>query len=236
MSAGRLRPQKERGVDSSFEDPAPPSRIDGPAPRREYTQGGQVDVRSNRAASEHPSDGAPRARRPRPTSAPLRSMQTSNMKMAATGSPPSNAFSATRRLDTSSIGFLRSHVVSGHVTRNTPLQVAVEYCGRSSFSVRHNEAKYTQLAEQLANVAYEHFKDRRMTVLKNSEVPLDSEVPKQPRLGAFEIELLWTDSNQQPRRTLLHSKLASRIFPNVSRVIEDLADVLDPRPREDEIM
>ncbi len=97
--------------------------------------------------------------------------------------------------------------------------------------MRHNEAKYTQLAEQLANVAYEHFKDRRMTVLKNSEVPSDSDLPKLPRLGAFEIELLWTDSSQQARRTMLHSKLQSRVFPNVHRIIEELAETLDPRPR-----
>ena len=39
--------------------------------------------------------------------------------------------------DASSLGYLRSNVVSGHVTKTSHLELKVEYCGRKSFSVRH---------------------------------------------------------------------------------------------------
>ncbi len=41
------------------------------------------------------------------------------------------------------------------------------------------------------------------------------------RLGAFEMELHWTDSEGQARCTALHSKLASRNFPKVQHVLDE---------------
>jgi hypothetical protein len=41
------------------------------------------------------------------------------------------------------------------------------------------------------------------------------------RLGAFEMELHWTDSEGKARCTVLHSKLASRNFPKVQHVLDE---------------
>jgi hypothetical protein len=130
-------------------------------------------------------------------------------------------------VDKGDLQYLREHVEAGHVTKTTALQLSLEYCGKSSFSVRHNEAKYALLAEQTAVEAYNHFKDRWMTVLKNAEPDERGESIKQPRLGSFEVDLLWVDSIGKPVRTRLHSKLASRKFPNPAAVMEALAAVLN---------
>jgi hypothetical protein len=51
-------------------------------------------------------------------------------------------------------------VLSGVVNKTTPLQLVIEFCGKASFSLRHNEEKYHVLAEQLVTAAYRALKDR----------------------------------------------------------------------------
>ncbi len=46
------------------------------------------------------------------------------------------------------------------MTKASPLQLAVEFCGKTSFSLRHNEEKYNDLAEQLVSATYKALKDR----------------------------------------------------------------------------
>jgi hypothetical protein len=53
------------------------------------------------------------------------------------GSPPLARSQSSGVSDASSLGYLRSNVVSGHVTKTSHLELKVEYCGRKSFSVRH---------------------------------------------------------------------------------------------------
>lgn len=148
------------------------------------------------------------------------------------------------QVDDAPLSSLRSNVVSGHVTKTSHLELRVEYCGRKSFSVRHKEEKYTLLAEQVKAMAYERFKDRWMTVVTtNGEAPvipgtagahsyatseLDGHKKSSARLGAFEMELFWTDRDGKKRRTVLHSKLTSRSFPKVAQVLDGLLDALDP--------
>jgi hypothetical protein len=145
------------------------------------------------------------------------------------------------QLDDAPLSSLRANVVSGHVTKTSHLELKVEYCGRKSFSVRHKEEKYTLLAEQVKAAAYDRFKDRWMTVITcNGEAPvipgtagapkaaeLDAHKKSSARLGAFEMELFWTDQAGKKRRTVLHSKLSSRCFPKVAQVLDDLAEALD---------
>lgn len=97
-----------------------------------------------------------------------------------------------KRESTSTIEYLASQVASGHITKSTPLQLALEFCGKSSFSLRHNEEKYNELSQQLVTLAYQHLRDRWVTVLKNAEPTDNKGTMKAPRLGSFEVELLWT--------------------------------------------
>uniref|UniRef100_A0A7S0W1N9 Uncharacterized protein n=1 Tax=Hemiselmis tepida TaxID=464990 RepID=A0A7S0W1N9_9CRYP len=139
-----------------------------------------------------------------------------------------------RQPDTTTLDFLVSRVRMGHITKSSPLQLALEFCGKSSFSLRHNEEKYNHLAEELVGLAYQHLRDRWVTVLKNAE-PIDNKgTTKQPRLGSFEVELLWSDVNEEPRRTLLHSKLKARVFPSVARIVQDLTEALNTPTEEQE--
>jgi hypothetical protein len=146
------------------------------------------------------------------------------------------------QVDDAPLASLRSEVATGHVTKTSHLELRVEYCGRKSFSVRHKEEKYTLLAEQVKAAAYDRFKDRWMTVVTcNGEAPVipgTAGAPKaadvaghrkaSARLGAFEMELFWTDHDGKKRRTVLHSKLNSRSFPKVAQVLDGLAEALDP--------
>ena len=146
------------------------------------------------------------------------------------------------QVDDAPLASLRSDVAIGHVTKTSHLELRVEYCGRKSFSVRHKEEKYTLLAEQVKAAAYDRFKDRWMTVVTcNGEAPVipgTAGAPKaadvaghrkaSARLGAFEMELFWTDHDGKKRRTVLHSKLNSRSFPKVAQVLDELAEALDP--------
>mmetsp|Transcript_48571 Transcript_48571/g.121257 ORF Transcript_48571/g.121257 Transcript_48571/m.121257 type:complete len:105 (+) Transcript_48571:872-1186(+) len=36
-----------------------------------------------------------------------------------------------------------------------------------------------------------------------------------------------SDANDEPRRTLLHSKLRTRVFPSVARIVQDLTQALN---------
>lgn len=51
-----------------------------------------------------------------------------------------------------------------------------------------------------------------------------------PRIGAFEISLIWTH-NSFSYKVLLYSKLSSRLWPNVGAFVANLSCVL-PRPTE----
>jgi len=168
----------------------------------------------------------------RPTSSPLGTSahnisDASTLGESSTAAPPpskhgadSSAFvSKTKKkgsaVDISSLAYLRTNVVSGHVTKTSHLELRVEYCGRNSFSVRHKEEKYTLLAEQVKAAAFDRFKDRWMTVIAcNGEA---AQIPGAPfaskladnghkmtsaRLGAFEMELFWTDSTGKKRGTV----------------------------------
>ena len=48
----------------------------------------------------------------------------------------------------------------GHIGKSSPLQLALEFCGKSSFSLRHNEEKYTQFSQHIVALAYQHLRDR----------------------------------------------------------------------------
>ena len=167
----------------------------------------------------------------RPPSAKVSSGGALRKKPASPEPPPPAIMAAPRgrakREVTDSLEYLASRVKSGHITKQTPLQLAIEFCGKSSFSLRHNEEKYNVLSQQLVTLAYKHLRDRWVTVLKNAEPVDDKGTTKQPRLGSFEVELLWIDQDGSPRRTVLHSKLKTRVFPNVNRVIEELTDALN---------
>lgn len=41
------------------------------------------------------------------------------------------------------------------------------------------------------------------------------------------INAIFSDLNGEPRRTLLHSKLSTRVFPSVARIIQDLTEALN---------
>ena len=151
----------------------------------------------------------------------------STLGATSTAAPPpskhgadSSAFASKTKkkgsaVDNSSLAYLRTNVVSGHVTKTSHLELRVEYCGRNSFSVRHKEGKYNLLAEQVKAAAFDRFKDRWMTVIAcNGEA---AQIPGAPfaskladnghkmtsaRLGAFEMELFWTDSTGKKRGTV----------------------------------
>uniref|UniRef100_A0A6T8NET2 Uncharacterized protein n=1 Tax=Hemiselmis andersenii TaxID=464988 RepID=A0A6T8NET2_HEMAN len=199
------------------------------------TEGGTAVASASRPASRQPVGGIGRPpgvtkRQGAPSPQPLQvsvSDGGSSSFMAPVGSSR-----RARGPDTTTLDYLMSRVRLGHITKSTPLQLALEFCGKSSFSLRHNEEKYNQLAEQMVGLAYQHLRDRWITVLKNAE-PIDNKgTTKQPRLGSFEVELLWTDVNKEPRRTLLHSKLKARVFPSVARIVQELKEALNA-PAED---
>ncbi|EKX31629.1 hypothetical protein GUITHDRAFT_149187 [Guillardia theta CCMP2712] len=185
----------------------------------------------------------------RPTSAPIRSQQQLSSSLGRISEKPpalinmtSSSSSSLRpflhsQLDPTSLDFLRTQVVMGYVSPSTPLHVRLEFCGKSSFSLRHKEETYLRLADKLSETLSSRFPGRPITLLKNVEMEgLTVESRREPRLGSFEIDLLWLDKNKQVRRTQLHSKLESRTFPKIERIIDYLGHVLEDPIRQDELI
>eukprot|EP00281_Chroomonas_sp_CCMP1168_P015839 CAMPEP_0206213438 /NCGR_PEP_ID=MMETSP0047_2-20121206/1123_1 /ASSEMBLY_ACC=CAM_ASM_000192 /TAXON_ID=195065 /ORGANISM="Chroomonas mesostigmatica_cf, Strain CCMP1168" /LENGTH=229 /DNA_ID=CAMNT_0053635589 /DNA_START=3 /DNA_END=692 /DNA_ORIENTATION=+ len=129
------------------------------------------------------------------------------------------------KVNTSVHDKLRSCIALGVLPANAELRLEVEYCTarRPSITLRGSSKKYQEYFYELQSHVRSNMDAWHVTAVA---------APTKPRIGAFEITLLWTH-NGYPYRVCVFSKLTTRLWPNVSTLVSGLAEVL---PQQKDIM
>ena len=148
-----------------------------------------------------------------------------------------------RDIEISSEAFsrLQSEVADGALQKCRPLAFSVEFCKaeRPSFSLKGFTAKYAERFRlwQQRLLRMLPGEDKYFSLLSVAACqpahgggkpvrhsPLRNEAKTRPRLGAFEIWLVWGEDSSD--KVLVYSKLSTGRWPRMERMINDLHSVI----------
>ena len=238
VNVGRPRPQSARArIDHWREDGHDPANGFANANARQEYLPSASNSRASRPLSANASSeilGGPypppaNSRRP----APL------NVRADPNGeySQPSSAYSQIQEgLPAQEQGFVGNMrpfsylvkcVKEGSVTAQTELRIVIEYCNSEHYSRRHDIGRYQQIYERVASALREQLRGRIFTISYNKESGHRNAVDVEPRAGAFEVYVEWSDAKVGAvNAVVLFSKLETMRYPNPANVAARLRAVL----------
>ena len=124
--------------------------------------------------------------------------------------------------------YLVKCVKEGSVTAQTELRIVIEYCNSEHYSRRHDIARYQHIFERVLTALRDNLRGRYFTISSNKESGNRNALDVEPRAGAFEIYVEWSDAKAgNVNAVVLFSKLETLRYPNPANVAARLRAVLN---------
>jgi Ca2+-binding EF-hand superfamily protein/chromosome segregation ATPase len=124
--------------------------------------------------------------------------------------------------------YLVKCVKEGSITPQTELRIVIEYCNSEHYSRRHDIARYQHIFDRVTTSLRDNLRGRYFTISSNKESGNRNALDVEPRAGAFEIYVEWSDAKAgSVNAVVLFSKLETLRYPNPANVAARLRAVLN---------
>ena len=124
--------------------------------------------------------------------------------------------------------YLVKCVKEGSITPQTELRIVIEYCNSEHYSRRHDIARYQHIFDRVTTSLRDNLRGRYFTISCNKESGNRNALDVEPRAGAFEIYVEWSDAKAgSVNAVVLFSKLETLRYPNPANVAARLRAVLN---------